>query len=99
MFHDKYPALTNMLGGYFPPGEYDFADEDSLLQDVVEPGIGFEKALQEARLLLREESLPWQDISHWASRLFKNEQEARDWLTEIVAKIERILTDWPTAMD
>jgi hypothetical protein len=88
---DNYPRLWGFLKGYFPPGEYDYASDEELIESEIGTGCGFEEAVIEAKQLLSEPNFPWNGLSKAANRVFDDGDEAKKWLEHIIVLVEDAL--------
>lgn len=87
----KYPKL-GILGTYLHG--YDYVEESELLPNVIGPEQHFERIPEEARRLSEEPDLPWQALGHKVNRVFKNADDAREWLRKIAVLVEAELGYW-----
>jgi hypothetical protein len=92
MLSDRYPALTNFLGSWFPDADLEGRSDAEAAKAFagVDPD---EKSLvaRQAREILKLEEFPWQEVGFEANRYFENEEQARSWLSDIL----RILENFP----
>lgn len=89
-FHDKYPALANFLGAWFPDADLeDLEDQEVVANFLQTPNQNVHNAvrIELGRLLNNSDLLPYEDISQEANRYFENERECRSWLLMVKDKL------------
>jgi uncharacterized protein (DUF2384 family) len=85
--------LYGYLAGQFADADLlGQTDEQAAIDGVsVETKAAYQKVLGQGRAALASPSLKWQRIGDYANRVFKDEAEARTWLTRMMDLLEAAL--------
>ena len=86
-FRQQYPTLYNFLGGYFPDADLEgFTSDEAVARNFAqtesEPAI--KKVIEQGTKFLSRRDVYWEIIGKGAYRLFKDEDEAYQWLEKMI---------------
>ncbi len=59
-----------------------------MLDAEIEGEMGFEEVVEEARRMLSKPQIPWRELTRASGYAFRNDKEARRWLSQILDAME-----------
>lgn len=88
----SHPQLANLLASWFAEADLDGLDDEALVQRYALTADAAERAAvrAQARDLAGAAELPLTSLTRLANRRFASPEQARTWLNELAARLERI---------
>jgi hypothetical protein len=86
----KFPTLANFLGSSFRDADLEGLTDDAVARrDVSESGPEERlRIIEQGKALLSDRDFPYEEVGRRANRYFRDVEEARRWLTRILAAVE-----------
>lgn len=90
---DTSDALYGYLAGQFADADLlGLSDEQAAVDGLApETKAAYRQVLEQGRALLASQPFDWQRVGDYANRIFKNEDDARRWLTRMMNLLEDAL--------
>ena len=86
-FRQQYPSFSNFLGASFPDADLQgFTSDEAVARNFAEisPEPAVKKVIEQGTNFLSRRDVYWEIIGKEAYRLFKDEDEAYQWLEKMI---------------
>lgn len=86
-------ALYGYLAGQFADADLlDLTDEQAAVDGLsIETKTAYDEVLRQGKAVLASRPLDWRRVADYANRIFKDEEDARRWLTRTMDLLEGAL--------
>lgn len=90
---NSHDALYGYLAGQFADADLLGLTDEQAAVDGLSPEtkVAYSQVLHQGHALLASRPFDWQRVGDYANRVFKNEDDARRWLTQMMDLLEEAL--------